>query len=218
MKVTSARNDQHLLRMAVNDHTASSRQLAVHWSTATGVLMPSLLICRCLLHRGLRERLPLCRIPLTVNQRRLHLQRAHEHKAWQSDWNQVVFSEESRLNLWDHDGCIRVRRYAGERCLPECIIERHSGLTSGVMQDNAHPYVAKTVQDFCSAPHIQFLPWPAYSPDMSPIDHMWDLVSRRLVPDPRPAASKDELLLSIQAIWNSLSQADIQNLLDFMPL
>ncbi|GFV40809.1 hypothetical protein TNCV_2590561 [Trichonephila clavipes] len=26
-----------------------------------------------------------------------------------------------------------VARYAGERCLPECVIERHSGLTSGVM-------------------------------------------------------------------------------------
>ncbi|GFU75611.1 uncharacterized protein TNCV_2863261 [Trichonephila clavipes] len=35
--------------------------------------------------------------------------------------------------LWDHDGRIRVRRYAGERCLSECVIERHSGLTSGVM-------------------------------------------------------------------------------------
>ncbi|GFX23095.1 hypothetical protein TNCV_2932591 [Trichonephila clavipes] len=43
------------------------------------------------------------------------------------------------------------------------------------------------------------------SPDMSPIDYVWDLVNRRLVPDPRPAASKDELLLSIQAIWNSFS-------------
>ncbi|GFW39801.1 uncharacterized protein TNCV_2419671 [Trichonephila clavipes] len=26
------------------------------------------------------------------------------------------------------DGRIRVRRYAGERCLPEGVIERHSGL------------------------------------------------------------------------------------------
>ncbi|PRD31868.1 UNVERIFIED_CONTAM: hypothetical protein NCL1_22198 [Trichonephila clavipes] len=31
-KVTSARDDRHLLRMAVNDREASSRQLAVRWS------------------------------------------------------------------------------------------------------------------------------------------------------------------------------------------
>ncbi|GFV52440.1 hypothetical protein TNCV_2771871 [Trichonephila clavipes] len=74
----------------------------------------------------------------------------------------------------DHDGRIRVRRYAGERCLPECVIERHSGLTPRVMvwgaisyhgrsnllriegipgaifqQDNAPPCVSKTVRDLC---------------------------------------------------------------------
>ncbi|GFV28427.1 transposable element Tcb1 transposase [Trichonephila clavipes] len=57
------------------------------------------------------------------------------------------------------------------------------------------------------------LPWPAYSPDMSPIEHWWDLIGRSLARHPRPAASKDELLLRIHEIWNSLSQADIQNLL-----
>ncbi|GFV82176.1 transposable element Tcb1 transposase [Trichonephila clavipes] len=53
---------------------------------------------------------------------------------------------------------------------------------------------------------------------MSPIEHMWDLLSRRLTRDPRPATSKDELLLRIQAIWNSLPQADIQILFDSIPL
>ncbi|GFU39773.1 transposable element Tcb2 transposase [Trichonephila clavipes] len=105
--VTSTRDDRHLLHMAVNDRTASSRQWAARWSTATGVPMSASSIGRRLLPRGLRAR-----------------QRA---------WHQVVFSEESRFNLWDHDGRIRVRRYAGERCLPECVIERHSGLTPAAM-------------------------------------------------------------------------------------
>ncbi|GFX31186.1 hypothetical protein TNCV_2026871 [Trichonephila clavipes] len=63
---------------------------------------------------------------------------------------------------------------------------------------------------------MHLLPWPAYSPDMSPIGYVWDLVGRRLASDPRPAASKGELLLCIQAIWNSLPQADIQKLFDSM--
>ncbi|GFT75712.1 hypothetical protein TNCV_3125131 [Trichonephila clavipes] len=37
------------------------------------------------------------------------------------------------LQFADHDDRIRVRRYAHERCLPEHVIERHSGLTPGVM-------------------------------------------------------------------------------------
>ncbi|GFW63030.1 hypothetical protein TNCV_4453781 [Trichonephila clavipes] len=52
---------------------------------------------------------------------------------------------------------------------------------------------------------------------MSPIAHVWDLVGRSLARDTRPAASKYKPLLRIQAIWNSLSQADIQNLFDSLP-
>ncbi|GFV69631.1 transposable element Tcb1 transposase [Trichonephila clavipes] len=48
--------------------------------------------------------------------------------------------------------------------------------------------------------------WPAYSTDMSPMEPVWDLVGRRLARDPRPAASKDELLLRIQAITSDLSR------------
>ncbi|GFV37051.1 transposable element Tc1 transposase [Trichonephila clavipes] len=183
--------------MAVNDRTDSSRQLAARWSTATGVQMSASSIRRRLLHRGLRARRPLYRIPLAANHRRLRLQWAREHRAWQADWHQVAFSEESRFNLWDHELQIRVRRYTGERCLPECVIERHNGLTPGVTQDNARPHVAKTDRDYCSAQHMQLLPWPVYSPDMSPIEQVWYLVGRRLARDRRSAASKDELLLLI---------------------
>ncbi|GFU41843.1 transposable element Tcb2 transposase [Trichonephila clavipes] len=54
-------------------------------------------------------------------------------------------------------------------------------------------------------------------PDYSPIEHVWDLVGRCLDRGLHPVASKDELLLRIQATWNSPPQADIRNLLDSMP-
>ncbi|GFX48449.1 transposable element Tcb1 transposase [Trichonephila clavipes] len=102
--------------MAVNDRTASSRQLAARWSTTTGVLMSA---------SSIHRRLP--------NHQRQRLRWAHKHRAWQADRHQVVFSDESCFSLWYHDSRIRVRRYAGERCLSECVIERHSGPTPGVM-------------------------------------------------------------------------------------
>ncbi|GFW61421.1 transposable element Tcb2 transposase [Trichonephila clavipes] len=114
-----------------------------------------------------------------ANHRRLHLQWTHKHGAWQAHWHPVVFSDESCFNLWDHDGRIRVRRYDG---IPGALFQ----------QD-----VAKTVRDFCPAQYMQLLPWPVYSPDMSPIEHVWDLVGRCLTRDPLPAASKDELLRRI---------------------
>ena len=76
-----------------------SRQLAAHWFTATGVLMSASPIRRHLLHHGLRARVPLYRIPLTANCQWLHLQWVHEHRDWQADWQQVVFSDESSFTI-----------------------------------------------------------------------------------------------------------------------
>ncbi|GFT40622.1 uncharacterized protein TNCV_3007961 [Trichonephila clavipes] len=96
------------------DHQAPFEFIAVgRLSTATGILMSASSIHRRLLHRGLRARVPLYRNPLMANHRRLRLHWAHEHRAWQADWHQVVFSDESCFNMWDHDNRIRVRRYAG---------------------------------------------------------------------------------------------------------
>ncbi|GFW80021.1 transposable element Tcb2 transposase [Trichonephila clavipes] len=73
-KVTSSRDDGHLLRMAVNDHKTFSRKLTAHCSTAAGLLMSASSFHLSLLQGGLRTRVPLYRIPITTNHQRLHLQ------------------------------------------------------------------------------------------------------------------------------------------------
>ncbi|GFV67059.1 transposable element Tcb1 transposase [Trichonephila clavipes] len=52
---------------------------------------------------------------------------------------------------------------------------------------------------------------------MSPIEHEWDIVGRRIARDLRPVASTDELWLRIQTIWNTLPQTDIKNLFNSIP-
>ncbi|GFW34781.1 transposable element Tc1 transposase [Trichonephila clavipes] len=92
------------------------------------------------------------------------------------------------------------------------------GLPGAVFQqDNARPHVAKTVKSYLDSQQVELLPWPAYSPDMSPIEHEWDIVGRRIARDLRPVASTDELWLPIQTIWNTLPQTDIKNLFNSMP-
>ncbi|GFX05480.1 transposable element Tcb2 transposase [Trichonephila clavipes] len=88
---------------------------------------------------------------------------------------------------------------------------------AGFQQDNARPHVTKTVKSYLDSQQVQLLPWPAYSPDMSPIEHEWDIVGRRIARDIRPVASTDELWLRIQTIWNTLPQTDIKYLFNSMP-
>lgn len=107
-QVTSMNDDRHLVRMTLTDRRASSRLLAAHWSTALGVSLSASSVRLRLLHRGLRARIPLYRIPLKQNDRCRWLQRAHEHRDWREGWQQCGFSDESCFNLWYHDGRIRV--------------------------------------------------------------------------------------------------------------
>ncbi|GFX04269.1 transposable element Tcb2 transposase [Trichonephila clavipes] len=103
-------------------------------------------------------------------------------------------------NLLRIEGNLNSNRYVREVLQLE-VVPFLQGIPGALFQqDNPRPNVAKTVRDFFSVQHMQLLPWPAYSPDMSPLQHVWDLVGRHLARDPRPAASKDEPLLRIQAI------------------
>ncbi|GFT03880.1 transposable element Tc1 transposase [Trichonephila clavipes] len=119
-----------------------------------------------------------------------------------------AISYRGRSNLLRIEGNFNSNRYVREMLQPEVVHFLHGIPGALFQQNNARPHVAKSARDFCSTQHMQVLPWPSFSPDISPIDHVWGLVGRRLARDPRSAALEDELLLRIQAIWNSLPQAE----------
>ena len=90
--VTTARDDRHLVRMAVTDCTASSTVLSRRWSTATGLVLFASTVHRRLLRAGLVARMPLRRLPLSKDHQRVRLQWARERCHWRAAWRYVVFS------------------------------------------------------------------------------------------------------------------------------
>ncbi|GFX46271.1 hypothetical protein TNCV_1372131 [Trichonephila clavipes] len=99
---------------------------------------------------------------------------------WTAEWNEVVFTDESRICLQDHDGRTRVWRHRGERMLNSCVTHHHTGPAPSIMglatailqQDNARPHAARIVQRFFVNHQIELLPLLACSPDLSPIENM----------------------------------------------
>ncbi|GFX77591.1 transposable element Tcb1 transposase [Trichonephila clavipes] len=61
------------------------------------------------------------------------IQWCDEKRMWAAEWNEVVFTDESRICLQQHDGRIRVWRHRGERMLISCVMNRHTDPAPGIM-------------------------------------------------------------------------------------
>ncbi|GFT22410.1 transposable element Tcb2 transposase [Trichonephila clavipes] len=163
--------------MVVNDRTASSRQLAARLSTATGVLMSASSIRRRLQPRGLRARVPL----------RQSIDGCVCGGLTSTEPDKLIGTKLSfQMNYASICG-IMMAPFVLDAMTPEVVPFLRSIPGAIFQQDNVRPYVAKTIPYFCSAQHMHLLPWPAYLEDMSPIEHVWDLVGRHFAHDPRPA-------------------------------
>ena len=51
----------------------------------------------------------------------------------------------------------------------------------GIFQhDNARPHTARHAQNILRIQNVNVLQWPARSPDLSPIEHLWDHLGRQV--------------------------------------
>ncbi|GFT28555.1 transposable element Tc3 transposase [Trichonephila clavipes] len=101
-------------------------------------------IRHCLDKSGQSARRPLHDLPLTQNYRRIRRQWCDEGRMWVADWNEVVFTDESRICLQHHDGRFRVWRHRAERMLNSSVMHRHTGPAPGVMVWGGIGYHSRT--------------------------------------------------------------------------
>ncbi|GFV28787.1 transposable element Tcb1 transposase [Trichonephila clavipes] len=234
--------------------TASSAAIQAQVAPSLGVPVSSRTIRRCLAEGHFGSRCPLRVLPLTPTHRRLRLEWCHARGNWTPvEWNQVVFSEESRFNLSSDNNRVLEWRHRDEHLNTAFALQRHTAPTAGVMvwgvtvyntrsplvlirgtmtaqryvhdilqlhvlplmqrlpedifqQDNVRPQTARMSQDCILT--VTILPWPARSPDLSPIEHIWDYLGQRV----GHPSNLNELEARLQQIWNEMSQDILQNL------
>ncbi|GFS91479.1 transposable element Tcb1 transposase [Trichonephila clavipes] len=107
----------------------------------------------------------------------------------------------------------------------DVFLEQHVRLFRGAMgaeflfmDDNARPHRANIVNGCLQSEYIARMDWPAYSPDLNPIEHVWDMLDRRIAARQPPPTCLPELRRALLDEWCNIPQDQIDNLILSMPM
>jgi len=83
--------------------------------------------------------------------------------------------------------------------------------------DNASVHRAKVVIEWKEDNLIGSLPWPAQSPDLNPIEHVWDYLERRVRGRNSTPKSTADLVSALREEWVNIDPLYLENLVSSMP-
>ncbi|UYV84551.1 hypothetical protein LAZ67_X002594 [Cordylochernes scorpioides] len=104
-------------------------------------------------------------------------------------WGAIAY--DSRSPLLRIQGTLTAQRYVDDVLRPVTLPYLQGVPNALYQQDNARPHTARISQQ--ALQDVQMLPWPPYSPDLSPIEHVWDIIGRRLHALPQPRSEDEQL-------------------------
>ncbi|GFW69335.1 transposable element Tcb1 transposase [Trichonephila clavipes] len=105
--------------------------------------------------------------------------------------------DESRFSLSSDSHRILIWRERGSRNHPSNIIERDRSAVP-FMDDNAPCHRTVAAEQLLESEDIERMGWPARSPDLNPLEHVWDSLGRRLAARTLPPVTIRELRLTLQ--------------------
>lgn len=83
------------------------------------------------------------------------------------------------------------------------------------MHDNAPAHTARVTTAWLQQARVRTLKWPANSPDMNPIEHLWIVLKRNLSGLGR--APKSQLFAKAKEAWDLITVAECRRLVESMP-
>ncbi|GFV95456.1 histone-lysine N-methyltransferase SETMAR [Trichonephila clavipes] len=126
-------------------------------------------------------------------------------------WAGIMINGRTRLHVVAN-GTMTGQRYIDEVLLPHVRLFRGAvGDKFVFMDDNATWHRTLAVQDCLDSEGIQCLVWPARSPDLNPIENVWDALGRQVAGRNYHPTNKNTLIRALTEEWDKLPQQLLDN-------
>ena len=102
-----------------------------------------------------------------------------------------------------------------QKKLFESIKKLNLGREWVMQQDNDPKHRAHIITHWLKEKEVELLKWPSFSPDLNPIEHMWDEVERRMKKE-KPK-NETELKQSLLRVWHGIGTDITKKLVDSVP-
>ncbi|GFW29544.1 transposable element Tc3 transposase [Trichonephila clavipes] len=226
---TTPADDRYIVLQARRNRRQTAGEIAGHTTQATGRPISRFTVARRVHGGGLFARRPddESRFSLSSDSHRILIwreqgSRNHPSNIIERDryggcgvlvWGGIMLGSRTDLHIFDA-GSVNGTRSCNEILLPYVRLFRGAmGLQFLSMDDNAPCHRTVAAEQLLESEDIERMDWPARSPDLNPIEHVWDFLGRRLAARTLPPVTIRELRLALQDEWAAMPQQLIDTLI-----
>jgi transposase len=267
-RLITGRTERRAIRYIVSGECSTATDVQKKLQYDHNLEVSSSTVRRAFKNNGLKSAVKVKKPLLSVKHKKKRYKFAKKYRHWNfDDWRKVIWSDESKFNIFGSDGREYCWKFKGEPlkdhhikgtvkfggggvfvwgCMTAegignlCKID--GGLDAALycqileedflgtleyynldldnvifQQDNDPKHTARVTKEWLEENNVIVLEWPAQSPDLNPIEHIWSEVERRLRKLDQPVKNKNDLWDKIQTVWNNIEVNVCTKLIETMP-
>jgi len=268
-KILTERDNRHLIKIAQENRSKTLEELTENFNTSIAISVSSRTVQRTLHKEGYSGHAAKKKPFVSEKNRKKRYGWCRMQKNWITEWDYIIWSDESRFEIFNNDSRNWVWRKANERYKADCLkptvknsigvmvwgcfcnnklgplvlvegtlnsdkyielLKEHllpflndlNGLNEeeGLLiprfffqeenytfqDDNAPCHASIKTKSWKNDNSIKILPWPAQSPDLNPIENLWNELEIRIRKHKPMPKNKNDFFVALKEEWYKIDE------------